>query len=114
MGLRLALSPMMSTEGAVGWRLFLLEHQREMGLALFFFYLASAALCYFVARGLMARQPWAVTVGTGYALFQMVGIFFLFQIGLFAVINFVLGLMALVNIHLSKAFADLPEESPGG
>lgn len=85
---------------ASGLRRLLLEFPL-VGTAVF---AAIAVTSILIGRALVVRRPWAPQFARGFAVLQLLSIVFV-QIGLFVIINFVLGFMALMNLHLAEALS---------
>lgn len=74
-------------------------------------YIISAFVALAVSRGLANRMEWAKRLGLIYAIIQILGIFLVMQLGMLAVINLILGIMGLLNIHLAHTFERNPAKS---
>lgn len=94
----------MQAKAAASGALVLTSGNRATIAAAATMYVLSAFVALIVSRGLANRQDWAKKIGIIYAFVQIVGIALVMQLGMLAVINFILGIMGLINIHLAHAF----------
>ena len=83
---------------------FFVAHAREIILVSAVLYFLSALLAFLISQGVARRLEGAVKIGTIYAALQILSIVFVMQIGVVAVLNLVLGFMAITNLHLARAF----------
>lgn len=83
---------------------FFVAHAREIVLVSAVLYFLSAMIAFLISKGVARRLEPAVKIGTIYAALQIFSIVFVMQIGVVAVLNLILGFMAITNLHLARAF----------
>jgi hypothetical protein len=89
---------------------FMAAHPRELLLVSAVLYFLSGLLSFLIAKGVSRRLPPALTVGMVYACLQVASIFTMHWTGgIVAILNFVLGFMAIINLLLARSYQQHPQ-----